>query len=80
MTVEVKVSGCTALAYCHWLASTLCINAKAIPTNDTDYSCRVKAEELVQSITMKFISCCITLLVNNNVVDPHMHTCKPTAI
>ena len=29
------------------LVSTLCVNSKAIPTNDTDNSCHIKVKELV---------------------------------
>ena len=34
------------------LVSLTHINAKAIPTNDNDYSCHIKAVELVQPIIL----------------------------
>ena len=39
---------CTTVLKGEFMAYTeMCFNCKAIPTNDTDYSCHIKAVELV---------------------------------
>ena len=40
----------TAQAYSYRITSLMRINAKAMPINDTDYSCHVTAVELVKPI------------------------------
>ena len=42
--------GICKLGYIYYVISTKCINAEAMLTNDTNYSCHIKAVELVQPI------------------------------
>ena len=42
----------TVLAYLIRLVCMMCMNAKAMPTNDIDYSCHLKAVELVYRIIL----------------------------
>ena len=37
----------TVLAYSYWLVSMTHMDAYITPTNDTDYSCHLKAIELI---------------------------------
>ena len=43
MTVKVQVMAYTVLVYSYKVVSMMCINSKAILTNNTDYSCHIKA-------------------------------------
>ena len=38
-----KVTSYTALAYSYYIVSTICLNSKATPTNNTNYSSHTKA-------------------------------------
>ena len=42
-----ELMGYTALAYSYWLVFTTRIDVKTTPTNFTDYSCYVRAIELI---------------------------------
>ena len=46
MTVTVKVMAYIAIVPI-WLVSMMHFNSKAMPTNDTDYSCHIKVVQLV---------------------------------
>ena len=35
-------SKATALAYSYWASFFMCMDAKVMPTDDTDYSCHIK--------------------------------------
>ena len=47
LTVKVKVTGYTALAYSYWVSF---YDALQLPTINTDYSCHTKAVEFVYPI------------------------------
>ena len=47
------------------LVSTTCINALAMPTNDTDYSCHIKGVERVQPIILGLIHHIMPLVIHS---------------
>ena len=56
--------------------STMHFNCKAIPTNDTDYSCHIKAVyRTCLTNHIGSISHHITLLIITSLRDGHTHTC-----
>ena len=78
-----EVMAYTALAYFIGLVSTMHMNAYVIPTNDTDYSCHIKATKHIQPIIWGLrISHHMTPLVINSLggghTHTHTHTCKHT--
>ena len=64
----------TALAYSYWASFHERMDAYVTPTNYTNYSCHIKAVELIQPIVWGLrISHHITLLVINSIGGGHTH-------
>ena len=72
--MTVKVMAYSVLAYSYWVHFyNTHINAKAAPTNNTNYSSHAKAIEFVLTNHLEFISHHITPLGINSLRGRHTH-------